>query len=249
MIHPSLQNKRVVGLNLEGVGCCEADGCQSGSVGSPRPTDRPTASQPAMHAWTNGQMDGATGERWNAHLLGGRKSRGERRGRKYELWQRWRHQEFKKNKKNGGLRREKWGTEKALGGLCTHYKALWWQISAQRMVISDSLFIQGLQTRPRTSLSLLGLKGAPTAQPNSSHSTWAPISSCLFPSTTQTRPEPVTPCSTTARGKKKKTSALPEMCVPAPYGLLHRNRWIWGRINGRWAEVQIKSEQTAAVTR
>lgn len=114
MIHPSLQNKRVVGLNLEGVGCCEADGCQSGSVGSPRPTDRRTASQPAMHAWTNGQTDGATGERWNAHLLGGRKSRGERRGRKYELWQRWRHQEFKKKKKmevcveKSGAQRKPW---------------------------------------------------------------------------------------------------------------------------------------------
>lgn len=75
-----------------------------------------------------------------------------------------------------------------LGGLCLEDRAVWWQISAQRMVISDGLFIQGLQTRPRTSLSLLGLKGPPTTQPNSSHSTLAPISSCLFPSTTQPGP-------------------------------------------------------------
>lgn len=54
------------------------------------------------------------------------------------------------------------------------------------MVIADGLFIQGLQTRPWTSLCLLGLKGPPTTQSNSSHSTLAPISSCLFPSTTQT---------------------------------------------------------------
>lgn len=40
---------------------------------------------------------------------------------------------------------------------------------------------------PRTSLSLLGLKGAPdTTQANSSHSTLA--SSCLFPSTTEPNP-------------------------------------------------------------
>lgn len=73
-----------------------------------------------------------------------------------------------------------------LGGVCLEDRAVWWEISAQRMVIPDGLFIQGLQTRPRTSLCLLGLKGPPTTQPNSSHSTLAPISSCLFPSTTQT---------------------------------------------------------------
>lgn len=83
--------------------------------------------------------------------------------------------------------------------------AVWWQISAQRMVISDGLFIQGFQTRPRTSLSLLGLKGAPTTQPNSSHSTLAPISSCLFPSTTQ--PDPTQSRQTQLRSSKKEIQA------------------------------------------
>ena len=84
------------------------------------------------------------------------------------------------------------------GEVCV--RPLRWQISGQSMVISYGLFIQGLQTRTRTSLSLLGLKGPPTTQPNSSHSALAPISSWLFPSsapTTQSQAQlallPVTP--------------------------------------------------------
>lgn len=53
------------------------------------------------------------------------------------------------------------GGEGGIGGLCLESGDVWWYITAQCMVISHGLFIQGLRTRPQTSLSLLGLEGAP----------------------------------------------------------------------------------------
>ena len=111
------------------------------------------------------------------------------------------------------------------GNLCLKARAVWWQISAQRMVISDGLFIQGLQTRPRTSLSLLGLRGPPTTQPNSSHSTLAPISSCPIPSDAQPNP-------TQSRQNHARRRLRPEQPAPNPKPWKHErmvclqlNRW------------------------